>query len=45
VGIAAGRVWLLVRADEVHDLEMRKSFLECIPEHAEIMNLASAWGV
>ncbi len=41
--IAAARDRLLEQTEEIGDPEVRRTFLECVPEHARTLELARAW--
>ncbi|HRI71682.1 MAG TPA: hypothetical protein PK156_45935 [Polyangium sp.] len=44
-GMVQARAWLMARANKVLDPKLRLSFLQCVPDNAEILELASALGV
>ena len=44
-GMVQARAWLMARASKVLDPKLRQSFLECVPENAELLELASVLGV
>jgi hypothetical protein len=41
--IEAARERLLSRAEKILDADLRKSFLERVPEHARTLSLARQW--
>ena len=43
--LAAARDRLLSRADKIRAPDLRRSFLEAIPDHARTLSLADAWGL
>jgi hypothetical protein len=43
--LAAARDRLLSKADKIRAPDLRRSFLEAIPDHARTLALADAWGL